>query len=47
MDLNGHPSIRDYTLTFCWDGSYLHINHVELIKINIDKGKLHYSPLIQ
>ena len=26
MGLNGHLSIRDFTLTFCQKGSYLYIN---------------------
>ena len=31
--LNGHLSIRDFTLTFCQKGSYLHIN-IPIIKKN-------------
>ena len=46
--LNGHLSIRDFTLTSCQKGSYLNINSPikELMKINDGIGKQHHTPLI-
>ena len=46
--LNGHLSIRDFTLTSCQRSSYLHINRsiIEWIKNNNGRGKLQYNHLI-
>ena len=47
--LNGHLSIRDFTLTSCQKGSYLYINSpiIEYMKINDGIGKQHQNPLTQ
>ena len=47
--LNGHLSIRDFTLTSCQKGSYLYINIpiIEQMKINHGKGMQHHKHLTQ
>ena len=47
--LNGHLSIRDFTLTSCQKGSYLYINRpmIEEMKINNGIGEMHHNPLTQ
>ena len=48
--LNGHLSIRYFTLNSCQKGAYLHINSpVIIIKIKINNciGKQHHYPLTQ
>ena len=47
IGLNGHLHIRDFTLTSCQKGSYLHINSpiIEYIKINNDVAKQHHNPI--
>ena len=47
--LNGHLSIRDFTLNYCQKGAYLHINSpIIKIKIKIKNciGKQHHYPAI-
>ena len=46
--VNGHLSIRDFTLNSCQKGAYLHINSpIIIIKINNCIGKQHHCPLTQ
>ena len=48
--LNGHLSIRVFTLNSCQKGAYLHINSpIIIIKIKINNciGKQHHYPLTQ
>ena len=45
--LNGHLSIRDFTLTSCQKGAYLHINSPIIEKINYGIEKQHLNPLTQ
>ena len=48
--LNGHLSIRDFTLNSCQKGAYLHINNpIIIIKIKINNciGKQHHYTLTQ